>query len=250
MLRLKFSLTNFLLCFLSEFIGTAILVFFCCITCTKYGNMEISNFQISLNTGLAIMVIVQIFGGISGAYVNPSLTLAALINKLITWQMAIVYFIAQMLGGIVGFGLLKIVIPYQAFESNDVDNLIKPNSCLTLPGPDVTILQAFLIEFIMTIILVLFCCTFWDPRFSKYQETIPLKIGLCVAILVNSAGPFTGASLNSARSFGPALWNLYFEYNWIYWVSQLSGAFLAALFYKTVFRKDVNLDDDVETHSK
>lgn len=152
--------------------------------------------------------------------------------------MAIVYVIAQFIGAFMGYGLLTVLIPAIALESSG------PSFCVTKPRNEVTIPQAFCIEFIATGTLVWFCCGVWDPRNAKNQDSIAIRFALAFACLVSATANFTGGSesasticsntflnkilklknyrllknyvgLNPARSLGPALCTGDFEAIWV-----------------------------------
>lgn len=147
--------------------------------------------QIALNFGISVMASVQIFGFISGAHFNPAVTVAALIYKKISVPMACIYFIAQMMGGFMGFGLLKLVIPKETFSpANKTVGL-----CTTMPGEGVSDVQALTIEFVATVVLILVCCAVWDERNSHLHDSVALRFGFLIFMLACSAGPFTGASM-------------------------------------------------------
>lgn len=94
--------------------------------------------------------------------------------------MAFVYVIAQCLGAFMGYGLLVTLTPTNIMQASG-------NSvCVTKPHAFVTMPQAFLIEFIATATLIWFCCSIWDPRNAKSQDSIPLRFGLAVAGLASA----------------------------------------------------------------
>ncbi|XP_061393625.1 aquaporin AQPcic-like [Musca vetustissima] len=220
-------------CFLAELVGTAMLVFLGCMGCVSTETFHNNHLQMCLNFGLVVMVVIQCFGCVSGSHLNPSVTVAAYIYEMVSAPMAIVYFCGQMLGGFIGYGLLKVVLP------DSVINTPATGLCVTLPHADITPGQGCIIEFIVTAVLVLVCCGVWDPRNSKFHDSVPIRFGLAIACLAITAGPFTGASMNPARSFGPALWHNNFASHWIYWVGPLAAAAISAFGYKIVFRREV-----------
>lgn len=175
---------------LAELTGIGIIVFFGCMGCLNGA----PHLQIALNFGISVMVAVQIFGFISGAHFNPAVTIAAFIYKKITLPMACIYVISQMLGGFLGFGLLKVVIPEDTFGPR---NSTGPGLCTTVPRYDVTDVQAFGIEFVATAALILVCCAVWDERNSHLHDSVSLRFGFVIFMLACSAGPFTGASMVS-----------------------------------------------------
>lgn len=221
--------------FLAELIGTALLVFFGCMGCATNLGVPSTHLNICINFGLTVMMIVQIFGCVSGSHINPAVTAAAYIYQLVSLPMAALYFVAQMIGGFVGFGLLKAVTPANVvYPVNATVGL-----CTTMPNESISPIQGMAVELIITATLIWVVCGVWDPRNAKHHDSVPLKFGFTIATLALAAGPYTGASMNPARSFAPAVWNGNFEHHWVYWVGPMAGAIIAALAYKTVFRREV-----------
>lgn len=93
--------------------------------------------------------------------------------------MACLYFVAQMIGAVIGYGLLKGLTPDQIFNEKAGDY----GFCATAPVDGITPFQAFMMEFIATMILTIICCSVWDPRNAKYQESIALKFGFAITLL-------------------------------------------------------------------
>ncbi|XP_037048347.1 aquaporin AQPAe.a-like isoform X3 [Bradysia coprophila] len=226
---MKSTLLDTVSMFLAELNGVGFILFFGCMGCLNGA----PHLQIALNFGIAVMTSVQIFGFISGAHFNPAVTVAALIYKKISVPMACIYFMAQMMGGFMGFGLLKLVIPTDTFSPANETN--GPGLCTTIPRYDVTDFQALTIEFVATAVLILVCCAVWDERNSHLHDSVALRFGFVIFMLACSAGPFTGASMNPARSFAPALWNTHFDKHWIYWLAPMSAGVITTYIYRAVF---------------
>lgn len=121
------------------------------------------------------------------------------------------YILAQFLGSFLGYGLLKLVTPTAVFKPLEG----MPGICTTVPAKDLNDLQAVLVEFFVTTVLILVCCGVWDPRNAKNTDSIPLKFGFTVAALSIVAGPYTGCSMNPARTLGPAIWNQDLRKFWV-----------------------------------
>lgn len=164
--------------FLAELIGTGLLMFFGCAGCLTWG-APASALQMTLNFGLTVMIVIQIFGCVSGAHLNPCVSIAAFIYRQLDVQMTALYIVAQLLGGFMGFGLLKVLTPPAHFGSDA--GLI--GHCMTWPHPDVTVWQALGIEFMATMVLVLVCCGVWDPRNAHTHDSVGLRFGLVITAL-------------------------------------------------------------------
>lgn len=164
--------------FLAELIGTGLLMFLGCAGCLTWG-APASALQMTLNFGLTVMIVIQIFGCVSGAHLNPCVSIAAFIYRQLDVQMTALYIVAQLLGGFMGFGLLKVLTPTAHFGSDA--GLI--GHCMTWPHPDVTVWQALGIEFMATMVLVLVCCGVWDPRNAHTHDSVSLRFGLVITAL-------------------------------------------------------------------
>lgn len=94
--------------------------------------------------------------------------------------MGIVYFIAQILGAFIGFGLLKALTPTNIFRPENADGA---GLCSTVPHGDLTEVQTFFLEFFATMVLISLCCATWDQRSASNQDSVALKFGLAVSAL-------------------------------------------------------------------
>lgn len=165
--------------FLAELLGTGLLLFLGCGGCLTWGKPA-NHLQITLNFGLVVMIVIQIFGAVSGAHLNPAVTAAAFVYKKVNLQMLSVYIVAQFLGGFMGFGLLKVLTPTHIFQNQNASNY---GFCTTMPDASVSTTQAFALEFVATTVLILVCCGVWDPRNAKHHDSVALRFGLAVASL-------------------------------------------------------------------
>lgn len=102
---------------------------------------------------------------------------------MVSAPMAIIYFCGQMLGGFIGYGLLKVVLPTAAFAVKGSAHQL----CVTVPHADVGPMKGVAIEFIITAILILVCCGVWDPRNAKFHDSVPIRFGLAIACLAITA---------------------------------------------------------------
>lgn len=163
--------------FLAELIGTGLLVFLGCMGCIAWpGNTHL---QMTINFGLVVMMIIQVFGCVSGAHLNPAITAAAFVYKILSIQMACLYFVGQLIGAFMGYGLLKVVVPADAITQNSSDHGL----CVTMHSENVSPLQAVVIEFVATMVLIWLFCSVVDPRNAKNTDTIPIKFGLTITSL-------------------------------------------------------------------
>lgn len=221
---------------LAELIGTALLVLLGCMGCVTGVGFKPTHLIICLNFGLVVMMIVQIFGVVSGSHINPTVTAAAWVYELLSTKMALAYVAAQIIGGFMGYGALKLLTPAAMFT----ESLEKgAGFCVTQPHANINLAQAVAVEFLATGVLILVVCGVWDPRNAKHHDSVAIKFGLTIATLALLSGPYTGASMNPARSLGPVLWNGNWKDHWVYWVGPLGGSFCCSFMYKLVFRREV-----------
>ncbi|KAL7291004.1 hypothetical protein TKK_0015145 [Trichogramma kaykai] len=240
---------------LAEILGTATLVLIGCMGCVGgFLNLPIpSHIQITLNFGFAVMIVIQCFGHLSHAHVNPAMTLVSVVLGIKTVREGLVYFVAQTIGAILGFGLLKAVTPAGNLRASA--NASLDTFCVTDLHSDVSPIQGLLVEGIATAILALIACAVWDPRNARNTDSTPVKFGMSVTALAISCGPYTGCSMNPVRTLAPAIWNNYWGHHWVYWLGPFGGALLASLAYKVFFsvqnndNEDMNLPENVALNS-
>ncbi|CAH1100299.1 unnamed protein product [Psylliodes chrysocephalus] len=226
----KIRLKDIAICGLSEFFGTAVLLFLSCTATTMDVQGNVPSIHPQLAAGLAVTVVIQMLGHISGAYVNPVVTLSAYILGEINLKQALTYIGCQIFGCLCGTGFHRLLTPEIAFQKGYGRGV-----CVNAPGQGITDVEAFGIETILTIILVVANASSWDKRNSQKSDSVPLKIGLVVVSLNISAAAYTGASMNPARSFGPAVWASDYVSHWVYWAGPTLGSLIASYSYKYIF---------------
>ncbi|KGL73144.1 Aquaporin-5, partial [Tinamus guttatus] len=200
-----------------EFIATLIFVFIGLGSALKWPSALPSILQISLAFGLAIGTMVQAFGHISGAHINPAVTIAFFVGNQISFLRT-----KKMVGAIAGAGILYGVTPANT-RGNLAINALNNN---TSPG------QALVVEMILTFQLAICIFASTDNRRSGGVGSPALSIGLSVALGHLIGIYFTGCSMNPARSFGPAvIMRRFSPAHWVFWVGPILGACLAALLY-------------------
>ncbi|HIS19307.1 MAG TPA: MIP family channel protein [Candidatus Coprovivens excrementavium] len=221
--------------FISEFVGTLLLVFFGCgtaVAANKYvasvfgEGLSFNMLLIAFAFGLILMALVYTIGRVSGSHVNPAVSIACLIDGRISVLECVYYIIAQVVGGIAGAMLLSFI-----FASN-ASLGANGYGALSALGTTTTLQVALVIELILTFIfvLVVLATTKKENCFSG------LAIGLTLTLVHIMGLPFTGTSVNPARSIGPAIitGGLALEQLWVFIVAPIVGGILAALFYKYV----------------
>lgn len=218
---------------LAEFVGVTLFVF---VGCNALYSGELTS--AALGHGLTIGLLVMGLGEISGGHFNPAVTLGVTLAGGLPVFLAPAYLIAQLIGGILGASLVRGTLPSNVYTAigGGVHHLgpPKPISPETVePG------WGLLIELVLTTVLVFtVLMTAVNPKTKT--NLAPLAIGFAVAVDIMAGGMLTGASMNPARAFGPAvvasaILDNAWEYHWIYWVGPLLGAVLAALLYRLLF---------------
>ncbi|CAM6093461.1 unnamed protein product [Calypogeia fissa] len=215
---------------LAEFIATFLFVFLGVGSCVAYAKIHEGDLDpaglvaIALAHGLGIVITVAATANISGGHVNPAVTLGLAIGGHITILRGAMYWIAQLLGSVAASYTLMIVI---------VDGQVIPPHGL---GDNVTPVGGLVLEIILTFTLVFVVyATAVDPKKGSVGVIAPLAIGFTVLAAHFTGVPYTGASLNPARSFGPAFVTFTWANQWIYWVGPLVGAAIAAVVYGEIF---------------
>jgi len=207
--------------FVSEFIGTFALVFVgsAAIMAAAQANSPYALLQVALAHGLVFSIFVTALMRISGHF-NPAITLGFVAARRIDPMMAGVYIVAQLLGAAAAAYILKGTFP-EAVVVATRDG----GQAISL---DITASQAWILEAIATFFLTFAV----DPKAPRVGG---FAIGLVLTVDILAIGPLTGASMNPARSFGPALASGIFEGQFIYWTAPIIGSIIAALLYDTLF---------------
>ena len=215
---------------LAEFIATLLFIFLGAGTVVVTGGLMNEGLTsarlvaIALAHGFAIALLVAATAKVSGGHINPAVTFGALVTGKINGAKAVMYVVAQLVGAIVGALLLKLVIPAAAQGNLGAHGL----------GPNVTVGGGLVAEIVLTFALVFVVfATAMDPK--GLGHLAPAAIGLTVLVDHLIGVPVTGASMNPARSFGPALVAGAWNNHWIYWIGPLVGGALAALVYEFFF---------------
>nr|WFZ92444.1 aquaporin-1ab1 [Hippoglossus hippoglossus] len=208
----------------AEFLGMLLFIFVglsAIIGKTKSGIKEeniAQELKVSLAFALAIATLVQSLGHVSGAHLNPAVTLGLLVSCQISALRSVFYVLAQMLGAVTASAIVN---GYSHKDSLGVNELNK-----------VTAGQGFVIEFLATLQLVLCVIAVTDKRQASHVKGFaPLAIGLSVGLGHFAAISFTGCGINPARSFGPAVIRGRMENHWVYWLGPMCGGMAASLIY-------------------
>ena len=210
--------------FIAEFIGTFALVFIGSGAIIRAASSGGSLGEIALAHGLVLSVMVTALMRISGHF-NPAVTAGFLAVRRIEPMMAVTYWIAQIMGATIAAYALKATMPAAAVVPTRVGG-----QSLAM---GVSFGTGILLEVIATFFLVwVIFGTAVDPDAPRVGG---FAIGLTIAADILAIGPLTGASMNPARSLGPAIASGVFEAQAVYWIGPLIGAIVAAVLYDRVF---------------
>jgi MIP family channel proteins len=213
----------------AELIGTFILVFTGCAVAvaailqrSTAGPAFYDSLAVALAFGLALAAIVAAIGHVSGAHVNPAVTLALAVTKKFSWQYVPIYLGAQLVGALLGAIGVWICYGEAAREAAAL--------AATFPTDSVGDIRALLAEILVTFILVFVIISVATDERAP-AGVAPLAVGFALACGVFIAGPITGGALNPARTLGPMIVAGQFTAVWVYIVGPIIGAVLAALLY-------------------
>ena len=205
---------------LAELIGTFILVFIGAAAVAAGQGVVAA----ALAHGLALVFIIASYGHVSGAHVNPAVTLGLLVGRKIEVMKAVVYWVAQFAGAILAAVLLRVLLKE--------GNLGETTGTLTESSPWL----AAVFEGVLTFFLV--STVYQAAVYGKAGNLAAVAIGLTLAASIFAGGTYTGASLNPARTLGPALVAGSFGYLLPYFVGTLAGGALAGLLHSTFFKSE------------
>ena len=204
----------------AEFIGTFTLIFIG--VGAIYNNPGLLG--VALAHGLAIAVMVSATGGISGGHLNPAVTFGLLVGGKIDFPKAMAYWAAQLLGAVVAGFLLVGALRHQPIPASE----IIANGTPVLAA-NVSFNQGVAIEAVLTFFLVF--VVYGSAVDARAPKIGGLAIGLTVALDILFGGPLTGAAMNPARTFGPAVAGGQWANHLVYWIGPLLGGGLAGLIY-------------------
>ncbi|XP_076899364.1 aquaporin TIP1-1-like [Bidens hawaiensis] len=177
----------------------------------------------SLAHAFGLFVAVSVGANISGGHVNPAVTFGAFVGGNITLLRGIFYIIAQLLGSVVACVLLLF----------STGGLTTVGFAL---GAEVTVWNALVFEIMMTFGLVYTVyATAVDPKKGDIGIIAPIAIGFIVGANILAGGAFTGASMNPAVAFGPAVVSWDWANHWVYWAGPIVGGGLAGVIYELLF---------------
>jgi len=199
---------------LAEFLGTFVLVFAGtgAIVINHASGGVIGHPGIAVVFGMVVLAMIHTFGDVSGAHLNPAVTVGFALARRFAWREVPGYILAQVIGAFAASGLLKSLFPAD------------PTLGATLPaGAE---MQSFILEVVLTAILMLVILSVSTGSKEK-GITAGIAIGAVIALEAMFAGPICGASMNPARSLAPAIMSGHLEHLWIYLTATFCGSLIA-----------------------
>jgi aquaporin Z len=182
---------------------------------------------VALAHGLVLMVMVSVTGHVSGGLVNPAVAIALWVAGKLSTQRAAILIVAQLLGAVVGAAALRWVVGVDRFDGGSAG--------VPRLDPVVDVGTGTVLEAILTFLLVYAVFgTVVDDR-GPWLKTAGLTIGLVIAFEIMAFGPLTGAAMNPARWFGPALIGGIWSDAIVWTVGPISGGIIASVVYTRVF---------------
>jgi MIP family channel proteins len=182
---------------------------------------------VALAHGLALAVMVSALGAVSGGHFNPAVTVGVWLSGRLEPIRAVAYVAAQLVGGVAAGLALRLVFPEDSWSPSSIG--------LPVIGDGISIVAAIVIEAVLTVVLLIAVFgTAIDPRAPKIGG---LAIGLAVAADILMGGPLTGAAMNPARWFGPAVASGNFADGYVWVIGPLLGAAIAAVIYRTALEE-------------
>jgi MIP family channel proteins len=215
----------------AEFVGTMALVFVgagsVAVLAPELGDQAVVG--IALAHGLVLAIMVSNLGHISGAHLNPAVTVGVWIAGRIGTLRALGYVVAQLVGAAAGAGLLRWALPEAVWRETAL-GLPQVNAAAGISDG-----KAVLIEAVLTFFLVFTVFAAAVDERGAFGKVAGLTIGLVLTMDILVGGSLTGASMNPARTFGPALVAGEWSDFWVYVAGPLAGAIIAATLYWVAF---------------
>ncbi|WP_394749282.1 MIP/aquaporin family protein [Spongiimicrobium salis] len=219
--------------YIAEFFGTFAMVF-CgtgAMTINEITGGSVTGVGIGITWGFIVIAMIYAFGDISGAHFNPAVTLAFAFAKKFSWKKVPVYILIQCLGALVASAVLWFLFPESEWLGGT-----QPSVAPYFPP-----YKAFILEILLTFFLMLVIINV-STGAKEIGIIAGLAIGGVVMLEAIFAGPMTNASMNPARSLGPALISGHLENLWLYLSAPFIGAILAVISCRLV--KDENCCND------
>lgn len=199
---------------IGEFIGTGLIIFFGagCVAAAQVAGATFGLWEISIMWGLAVALAVYASAGLSGAHLNPAVTIALWKFACFDGKKVLPYIVAQVFGAFCAAALVYFLYKDLFAATEAAQNIVRGEGVglagvfSTYPNAHISIVQAFVVEVVITAILMCLILALTDDGNGVPRGAMaPLLIGLVVAVIGGAMGPLTGFAMNPARDFGPKI---------------------------------------------
>ncbi|CAG2187382.1 AQP4 [Mytilus edulis] len=217
----------------AEFFGSILYVIFGCGCLMNWTNDNtVKLFASVLSFGIAYSILVKTLGSTSGGHFNPAVTISLLCTRYISLLRGLFYILVQIIGSICGAAILYGIIPSE----------IRNDLGVTKVHKNVDNVRAFGVEFLATFIVIF---TYFTTLENKNNVLVPDSVvcGLSISLSQLFAFNLTGASINPARSLGPALIHNSWDNHWIYWVGPILGSIFGGFTHEYTNKQSADLQN-------
>jgi len=206
---------------LAEFLGTYALIFAGtgAVVIDQVSGGALTHLGVGLTWGLIVMVMIYTFGDVSGAHMNPAVSIGFTVTGRFPLKELLPYIIVQVAGAISASITLRLLFPQ--------------NQLLGATLPDGSEMQSFVLEAILTAILMMVILNVSHGAKEK-GITAGIAVGATIGLEAIFAGPICGASMNPARSLAPALVSGHLEHLWVYLTAPVVGALIALPLFSVI----------------
>ncbi|WP_321280515.1 MIP/aquaporin family protein [uncultured Vibrio sp.] len=205
---------------IAEFFGTGLFIFFGagCLCATILAGADFGLWEIAIVWGLGIALAVYLTAGISGAHLNPAVTLGLFLFASFEKRKVLPYIIAQTAGAFFGATVCYFIYQNLFSDYETAHNIVRGSQeslalagiFTTFPHPSISVFHAAIVEIILTATLMSLILSLTDDGNGVPKGALaPLLIGILVAVIGAAAAPLTGFAMNPARDFGPRLFTFF-----------------------------------------
>ncbi len=224
--------------YISELIGTMVLVLFGCGSAAIAGSV-LGTFGIATAFGLSIVAMAYVIGDISGCHVNPAVSIGMWIDGRLETKDLLVYIVFQFIGAIIGIALLVMIINSAPSLGGYAATGLGQNGFGSASSVGLDVVGAILVEIILTFVFVF--TVLGVTKKAENATVAGIVMGLTLAFVYLLGIPLTGASVNPARSLAPALFlgGQALEQVWVFILAPVVGAVIAGILFKGLTSEDV-----------
>jgi len=223
--------------YISELIGTMVLVLFGCGSAAIAGSV-LGNLGIALAFGLSIVAMAYVIGDISGCHVNPAVSIGMWIDGRMETKDLIMYIVFQCIGAIIGIAILAVIINSAPSLGGYMTTGLGQNGFGSASSVGLNVVGAIIVEIILTFVFVF--TVLGVTKKAENGAVAGIVIGLTLAFVHILGIPLTGTSVNPARSLAPALFlgGQALQQVWVFILAPIIGAIIAGLLYKGLISED------------